>query len=889
MANTAKRVIAYVADIKDVISKSRRIQEINRSIISNLGTKYAHITNLVSGSYTDVKTSMDNAGTLAEKFGGHMVKTSQLVKDANGKMYQFSETTKKLADGTMKTSTSLKSMDKNAVSLGQNISRLAKRALLTIPIWMGLRTAITGTFRTLRDGLKTIAEQDRAFQKAKVNLQATAKDQAQLNKQFAELQKRTLELSLATGKSVVDITNAFQRFATVGFDFEVAMTGASEATKLAVARFGKTEENANALARAFRLLSNNSKDNISTSEQLSKTVALIAELWKDQAFEVDELAGALERFAPVANIANFSMEETIKILSALQTAGIRSTRAGRLLSTSVLQLNKNFDKLNKILGLNINPEMYTTFELFQLVLKEINKLQKVSSFKATEALNELFRVRSTQVVAGLATSLDNFIDVLGRTGDINKFNNEVDEMTNQTFVLAERFTNVNKEIGKFFVQGLVGGDDFNESLGEIVKTLEQIRKNAEKAGIAVQYLITGLGTFGIGVPLLEIANASRQASNKLSELNVQIQKGLKGDLKTDELLELFNVIRKPVKFEGFKDVIIPERTVKAIAKVLEYQQQVELSTGKQYKTEKEIAEEKKKQAEIDAKTEATIVNKILSHRLEELKILGYQTSEILKAKGLLQNQLGITEKYEDTLARQLQIEREINSEKRLQSKLGTESMKLFEIAQKEGIDVAKKIGDVLAGEIDFDIFVRQGGQALEVFKNKFSDIFKQQQALAFFKGETVPGLKGLRGGTEIKIEEEGLRKLISSFDVKTELRKQRAIDEQKRTISPLTAQKIQELQVANMNVSQSNFKQNPTTIKSANGTLSDKDIAYLLALNKQRVEATQKGEVNINFNRGAIEVNGSANDNTIKLMKEAITKAVKEVKDNLYGKQSPTY
>jgi hypothetical protein len=131
--------------------------------------------------------------------------------------------------------------------------------------------------------------------------------------------------------------------------------------------------------------------------------------------------------------------------------------------------------------------------------------------------------------------------------------------------------------------------------------------------------------------------------------------------------------------------------------------------------------------------------------------------------------LGIEEDLANRMQRQLELQREIIKEQRLQNRLGSESMKLFEIAQTEGVDVAKKIGEVLAGNIDFSRFIDQGGQAVDVFKKQFEDVFKQQQAQQFFKGERVAGLPDLKGGFGINIlEGEGLRGRAKQFSAEAQ-------------------------------------------------------------------------------------------------------------------------
>ena len=104
-------------------------------------------------------------------------------------------------------------------------------------------------------------------------------------------------------------------------------------------------------------------------------------------------------------------------------------------------------------------------------------------------------------------------------------------------------------------------------------------------------------------------------------------------------------------------------------------------------------------------------------------------------------------------------------------------MKLFDIAKTQGVNIAKQVSDVLSGSMDFSQFVRKGGAAVDIFKKEFSDIYEQQQAIAFFKGSSVPGEKALRGGSRIGIQED-LGTRARRFDPQAEIQRQRLINQE---------------------------------------------------------------------------------------------------------------
>ena len=755
--STSRKIIEYVADMKDVFRKLKTLDSANKKAANSLGTGFSKNLKTIGEGYGKIaKTDTSKLSGNITQLGNTTSKWSQTVKGADGQLLKLTETTKINDKGVVKTTQSYQNLSKNTVSVAQNLSRLAKRAALTIPLWLVLRGAITGVISTFKNGIRDIAAFDRVLQKARRNLQGTPQE---IEANFKNLRDEVTKLSLESGKSVEEIANAFQRFATVGFDFETSMTGAAESTKLAVTLFGSTEKNANALARAFRILSKNIDDGRTKSEQLQGVTALLADLWKDQAFTIDEMAGALERFAPVARIANFTMEQTIQSLAAIQTAGIRGTRAGRLLSTAVLQMDKNFDKFQSTLGLNVNPQMTTTFERLQLVVKEIGKLQKVDPLAATQALQELFGgVRGLQVPAALSADFENLVNVLSRTGDIDAFQKSFEEITKTTGILTGRIQNVNKEIGKAFITGLFGGDDFNDTLQIILESLQKIQFQAIGAGTTLNALFAPFrGESSFEVLVEGATTAQAQIVRRFNQIAIESRKAIENGLsETDfnKLSKSIGILKKDILEFGTDFATENIGNLKSLEKINGLLQENLNITKEQTKQEAKLGEEKKKQL---SDVQLNVINNaVISSQLEQLKNQGALTSEIIDRTNRLEDIFKINRDLETSLDRQLEKERALREEKRLQAELGNESLKLFRIAQEQGTATAKKISEVLAGDVDFSTFILRGGEVAEIFKKEFAGLFEQQQALQFFRGESVTGQKGLQGGAGITLPTEDL-------------------------------------------------------------------------------------------------------------------------------------
>lgn len=165
---------------------------------------------------------------------------------------------------------------------------------------------------------------------------------------------------------------------------------------------------------------------------------------------------------------------------------------------------------------------------------------------------------------------------------------------------------------------------------------------------------------------------------------------------------------------------------------------------------------RKELQKIRATEEQQILKTLIADQIERLRLAGALNSVILKRKTLLEDQFNINRSFSENLARQLQLERDINKEKRLGTNISSTDLKLFRIARDEGIKAANRIRDVLTKEADFGTFVQIGGDVLDIFKRDFGDIFEQEQARLFNIGLTVPGEKGLRGGEGLFLDTKPL-------------------------------------------------------------------------------------------------------------------------------------
>jgi len=725
---STRAVIEYIANLDNVKRQVKNLQNINATLAKKLGTDFAKGARVVSNEITKISTSARQIELPSGKFTNQMAQITTVVKGANGKFATMTRNVAFAGNEVKEMSTKMRAGANVTRTFGQNLSTLAKRAALTIPLWFALRQGIGAIFRTIKEGLASLVAFDEALQKAKRNLQGTTADIA---RNFGDLRKEATKLSLETGRSVEDITNAFQKFATVGFDYETSLAGAQSATKLSILLFGDATETANAFARSMRVLIDTSEGALPASQQMAEIMALTSELWKTNAFELNELTASLTRFAPAAKVAGFSAGESVKLMAGLSTAGLRGSKAGRLLSTSLTRLLVNSDKLAASLGVKLNPETDRTYDVFLKVLDALQKTRSETGKVSPEfekLTKSIFGLRSGLAVKGLIALRKNLQEVLGVTGDVSKFNEEFEEVNDTMFQLTARFKNLNKEIGKALVQGAIGGEKFVDTLETIVEMQLKVQKTGKLAGQEIAHMISFLTRFQNVAAVGRIFGFAEDFIKKQKEQDKLVKKQL-----ADSTLGLKRALDKY------------EQPTEADIKI------------------------KVGETEITTSDQNKLIGKLVKDQLERIKLDGATEVQVLKVKDALLRQFDVNDDILSQKQREIDIERAITEEQKKRINFSSESVKLAEIAKTEGVETAKAISEVLSGQQDFNTFLRIGGKNAEILKSTFESFVKNKELENFFKGIQTPGQEFVRGGERIPVPEVGGARDITTRGVVADL------------------------------------------------------------------------------------------------------------------------
>jgi TP901 family phage tail tape measure protein len=588
--------------------------------------------------------------------GNDLKTTSNAVKNVTNEFKQTSIETAKSA--------------KWFSALGNNITQLASRALLTIPIWIALRGAIMGFFGGIAGGIKDLIAFDLALQKIRNNMSGTT---AEIASNFKKIRASITEASKATGISTEELAKAVKEFATLGFSANESLQGALGATKLSIALFGDAGETAGAFARALNIMIDRSKGAKSAVDQMNEAFALTSQLEETNNFEIKNVTEALDKFAGTAAGVGLTLNQTLAILAALGTAGRRGSEGATLLSTSFNQLLSNIPKLTKSLGLVVGAGD-STFNTFRRIIDKITELNKTPGGQtaAISAISDIFGgargIKIVQSLIAVKDILDKNIATLPSFAALTeKVNRTMESESKQAQILGNNL----KEMGKSFITAIAGSEDFAKAIVLLNNIVIFASKRLEDFGSSVNSIFTSLGT--------NLPSKIIERDDKKSQLAFQkLIDGLRGQLSSTDLEALIKIVPHQI---AFKELNLPGIEGKKVIEQLQNQLQKQINAGTI-----EVNPNVDVKPIISFGDQQTLAKQMLAFKVKELELLGYSNEEIQSATAYYTNELGIVENITEVSQRLLNYQTAINEENQNLSKIQKEGL------IKNHLDILKLLG-----------------------------------------------------------------------------------------------------------------------------------------------------------------------------------------------------
>jgi len=230
--------------------------------------------------------------------------------------------------------------------------------------------------------------------------------------------------------------------------------------------------------------------------------------------------------------------------------------------------------------------------------------------------------------------------------------------------------------------------------------------------------------FNIASPYGSILVDLKKIRDYATEIHFDISQAFADKLNADELINLLARIRISMEEGTFQ---IDKRTIDILKNKLK-----DLKSGVKKELEKGKDIEVEVPVTLSVRQQEEIGEQILKLELDRIKATGALESQLLLAEKTLAKQLGLSRTNLDLVKKELEYQYALTQEKKNQTKLQSDTIILFKIAQTHGTETAKRIGDLLSGDIDLSDFGRRYKDELEVVKKEFKSFFENATSFAIF-------------------------------------------------------------------------------------------------------------------------------------------------------------
>lgn len=267
---------------------------------------------------------------------------------------------------------------------------------------------------------------------------------------FNAMSDAAREFSLATTVSATEAATSLQQLAQAGFTAQEsldAMAGVLLLAQATLTDVGVTSDIVSSNIRAFGL---NAGDASRVSNVFAASVT-------SSLATLDKLSFAFRQVAPVAKLANLSIEESTALLNQLFNVGLRGEQAGTALRNIIIRLVRPLGEASDILREAGIATRTATGELRPLVaiLKDLNAADLDNA--------ELARIFETEALAGVVTLLKAIEVQNGETLSSYEENLEAITGTNKALELAVANLDTFDGAMKLFRNTI---DDVQKSIGE---------------------------------------------------------------------------------------------------------------------------------------------------------------------------------------------------------------------------------------------------------------------------------------------------------------------------------------------------------------------------------------------------------------------------------------
>jgi hypothetical protein len=348
-----------------------------------------------------------------------------------------------------------------------------RRALIVAPVWMAARAAIQQVTSFLQDGIKYYLDTEDAIH----NIGASLQEMGTTGTSTIDvLIERFKTLSITSGKSVASLGNSFAELNRILGDSEKSYLALESATKLSIATGVDNKKLTETIAFLYKLQGDSLKGLTTDAQKFEAISELLYATQAKTPGGIEKLSADIRSFAATMSIADFGIENTIKLFGALEASGISSSQ---VLRTGVMKVLSNIDEISKALNITI-PKNTAPFDAFIMVLDKLRAALQPGKINTDTlaAIKDIFGTgaRGASQVAALAKDLETLKQSLSMGGVSTRerylYQKQIEDVTSGAGHQIEVFKNLKAQLGETFITGVMGGKDFADAMNNINKAAQ---------------------------------------------------------------------------------------------------------------------------------------------------------------------------------------------------------------------------------------------------------------------------------------------------------------------------------------------------------------------------------------------------------------------------------
>ncbi len=520
-------------------------------------------------------------------------------------------------------------------SMGDVIGNLAKRALLTIPVWLAFRAVLMGIVRTIGNMIRANLDFEDGLARIRTVMQGTA---GAINRDIAIMKNVILDMASKTSLGLKDLSEVMYYLKTANLSALESMSAFPHVVQAVLGTGADVKTMVRAIAGAYNTMGKYMDSALTPFEKFQEIADALTYTFATQEVEMNELVAGYTKFAPYVSGLEDDFTTLITIIGVLNTKMLKSGRTGRLLGRAILQISKNSKKLSSIFDIAFDPDKPINFlNLLENIASKMKEGAKLTK-KQGDAIQEVFATRAGVPIRLLVKDMETLIDAVKRAGvEASGFTKKIAEIRELTITRQmKRMGNILSVLSNNFMSGVYGAGSFAYSLQQLNDTLAKAGLPLKRYGQLIGWLWTNIA---------RLALVMEEFSKVMKAPTGELWNKIKPDL--NPLVKAFEEIEKaklePLTWQKFlKENEIAVDQFNTLKETIE---EIEKKSEEQIKNSKIQLDREKKRKEY------------IRHQVALLKAYGIHEKNIIEYK---LEQLDISEDYASVEEKEFERRKLIN-------------------------------------------------------------------------------------------------------------------------------------------------------------------------------------------------------------------------------------